>query len=321
MLMTFLSRLMSSLLTTLLFVAVAGFTASQTVLNVPYVEQKLADENAYVRLSDALSTQISQKSQDPRIPQELVATQLKTVLTPEVLKAKVDTTLKQLQAYYRGDGPIPTLDITDLLAQAEAAGLQLEASKYEKPVELTPVSGIKSLSDAAGLIGIGLAIVMVLLFSGILIIAIKRRDFRPFANIAFSLGLMLSITGAALLFVPAVFNRIYTFNQSSNPIGTLVHDVAIAAVHDFGIRLLIPGIIILLVGLVGKLLLRRRKTKQPLEYARAEAPTILNDMPSPPPRPVSIVDVPTTPTTQPTESTPGAPPAPRAAKKPRKLQF
>ena len=317
---------MASLLTTLLFITVVGATANQTLLNTGYIEHKLESQQAYDRLSSALSTEISQKSQDARLPQAEVTTQLKSVLTPDVLRTKIDTTLKQLQAYYRGDGPVPTLDISDLVQQAQQSGLQIDEDKFSNPIKLTGATKAKKISDIAKLVSIGTLVAVAVLLAGVLTIAIKRRDYRPLANIVFSLGLMLSVTGAGMLFIPNIFNRLYKFDPSSNPFGALAHDVAIATVHDFGLRLLIPGVTLLLLGILAKWALRGKHPKHPKNASAETAPTdaaTLDSVPADQPKPVSIQDVPTTPapTTEPVAGdgpTPGAPPRPP---RPRKIQL
>jgi hypothetical protein len=318
MFVTFLSRLMSSLLTTLLFVAIVGLTANQTILNTHYVEAKLKSQDAYSRLSTALSQEISKKansqSETPLSQPELEA-QLKKILTAEVLQAKIETTLKQLQDYYQHNGPVPTLDISDLVQQANENGLQIDAEKYDKPIKLTGLTKTKQVSDSTKLASIGALVFMAILFAGVLAIAIKRRDFRPLANIVFVLGLMLSISGTALLFVPGIFTKLYRFNPSTNPFGSLTSDLATSTIHDFGLRLLIYGLLALLLGIAAKFFLRKRRQKRPLEYAKADKESAKPDVPVS--DPVSIYDVPTTPA--PTDSVPGAP-APRRPSKPRKIQ-
>lgn len=318
MLLTILSRIMASVLTTLLFITIVGITADQTVLNTGYIETTLEKEKAYDRLSAAISQEISSNSADPSVPKEELASQLEAVITPDVLKEKIDTTLKQLQEYFRGDGPVPTLDISDLVQQAQANGLQIDADKFNEPVQLTAVTEVKKLSDAAQIISIATLVVVAVLLAGVIGIAIKRRDWRPLANIVFSLGLMLTITGACLMLVPQIFSRLYTFDAATNPFGSLAQDLAAIAVHDFGIRLLIPGLVALVIGIIAKVLLKKHKQKRPLDYAKADPPPQTNGLTA---APVSIEDAPTTPTQTGPSVTPGAPPAPRAVTKPRKIQL
>jgi hypothetical protein len=316
MLLTFLSRLMSSLLTTLLFVTVVGMTANQTILNTKYIESKLASQNAYNRLSDALSKDISDNSAASGVPQSEVSSQLKTVLTPDLLKQKIDSTLTQLQTYYRGKGPLPTIDFSSQVQQVQSAGVPLDAGKYNQPVKLTAASKAKRISDAAKYVGIGLLALMAVLFASIFAIAIKRRDYRPLGNIVFSLGLMLTITGGSMLFVPAIFNKLYKFNPVTNPFGSLAHDLAIAIIHDYALRLLIIGVVALLVGILAKFLLHKQRQPKNLAYAKAETPTMFDKAPTV--ERVSIADAPTTPEPPKADVVPGAPAAPPAAPQPRK---
>jgi hypothetical protein len=323
MLLTFLSRLMSSLLTTLLFVTVVGFTASQTILNTHYIENKLQSQNAYDRLSDALSTQISKDSKDPTISQTAVAAQLKTVLTPEVLKQKISITLKQLNEYFHGKGSVPTLDVSDLVQSAQTAGLQIDDDKFSKPVTLTDTSKVKKVSDIAKLAGIAEVVLLI----GILVIAIKRHDYRPLANIVFSLGIMLTVTGAVLLFAPQLLNRLHHIDATKDSLSSLAYDLGTSTFRDFGLRLLIPSAIALLLGILAKVMLRGHRPKQqkpqigtaasierdsntPIDTTEASVPA-QNEAAVPAPAP-------TTEPTRPTDSVPGAPPRP---KKPRKIQL
>jgi hypothetical protein len=313
---------MSTLLTSLLFATVVGLTADQTVLNTTYIENKLESQNAYSRLSDALSTEISKNSGDPSMSQDAVASQLKTVLTPEVLQKKIDTTLKQLQAYLQGNGPVPALDVSDLMQQAKQSGLEVQQDKFNKPVTLTATTKIKKVSDAAKLVSIGTLVATAVLLLGVLAIAIKRRNYKPLANIVFSLGTLLTLTGALMLFMPRLFNRLYKFDPTSSPFASLVHDLSVVAMHDFGLRLLIPGLTALLLGILAKFALRGSGHKQPkakkLTDTTPDEPTSVDTIPE---APVPTDTQPQTPTSSPlppTGQTPGAPPRPRG---PRKIQL
>lgn len=319
MLLKFLSRLMASLLTTLLFATVVSVTANQTILNTTYIENKLQSQNAYDRLSDALSDEISKNSNDPTVSQTAVAAQLKNILTPAVLQQKIDVTLKQLHDYFHGNGAVPTLDVSDLVQAAQQAGLQVDGNKFSKPVELTAATKFKKVSGTAKVVGIGTIAAEVALFLGVLAIAIKRRDYRPLANIVFTLGAMLTLAGATLLFVPQLLNKVYT---AKGPFASLVHDLAIVTVRDFGLRLLIPGATALLLGVLAKYALR--KQRPPTYRAAVPRPKDTSSptpVPTEPSRPQPVVPaapaIPTSPT-PPTAPAPGAPPRP---KQPRKIQL
>lgn len=322
MLLTFLSRLMSTVLTSLLFAAVVGLVANQTVLNTTYIESKLESQNAYSRLSDALSTKISKDSGDPAMSQEAVASQLKTVLTADVLKAKIDTTLKQLEAYLQGKGPVPTLDVSDLVREAKQAGLDIQEDKFNEPVTLTAATKLKKVNDTAKFVSIGTVVAIVLLVLGILAIAVKRRNYKPFANAVFSLGIMLTLTGGLMLFMPRLFSRFYKVDASTGSLSSLARDLAVVAMHDFGLRLLIIGVVTLLLGILAKYLLRGTGHKHPRASKTVELEPVDT---APVTTPLAGVDTPKpadTPNPIPTGSpipqggqAPGAPPRPRTSRK------
>jgi hypothetical protein len=316
MMLSWFNRFMASALTTLLFVVVVLFAASQTFLDGQYIKTQLKDQNAYNRLSTAISSDIAKNADDVTTPQNQVTSQLQTIITPQILQQRLTKTIDEVQAYYQDKGPVPTLDVSDLVDKAQTAGLPApDDSKLQGPIKLTAATKAKSFSTAAKAIGAAMLALILLLIIGIFVIARKRHNYKTFTAVLTSLGIMLSVTGAALLIVPHIFNKLYTFNPSTNPFGALAHDLALGILHDFALHLLIPGLAILAIGILIRVLIGRAAKR-----AKADtdaAPTAEPDVPAPRPLPN------TPPPTDAPESAPLAtPPMPRTRgpKPPRKIQ-
>ena len=314
MILAWLNRLMATLLTTLLFVAIVALAASQTFLNGPYMKSKLQGQHTYNRLSTALSNDIA-KQAGSADDQQLIS-QLQQVITPGVLQQRLDSTIDQIQAYYQQNGPLPTLNVSDLIDKAQAQGLPVpDDPQLQQPIKLTALDKTKEFANVLKFVGIGLAIVIVLLVLGMLAIARKRRNYKPFAAVLISLGIMLSITGGALLLVPKVFNKLVGFDPASNPYGPLARDLALGIVHDFALHLLIPGVAILIAGILLRILIgkvRRRKA----------APETVDEPPVAAAEPVTSVPSIAPPTDAPEDAPTAVPPVPRgsAPRPPRKIQ-
>ncbi len=312
--LSWLSRFMATVLTTLLFLVVVTIAAGQTVLNTQYLESELQSQQAYSKLSTAISKDIS-KQADAGQAQDAVTTQLQSIITPQVLQQRLSKTLNEIQAYYKGNGPVPTLDVSDLVNQAEAAGLPAPNDpKLQQPIKLTAATKAKHYSNAAKAVGAGVIALIVVLIVGLVAIARKTRNYKPLCAVLVSLGIMLSVTGGSLLIVPRIFNKLYTFNPATNPFGALAHDIALGVLHDYALHLLIPGLAILVVGIVARLLVGRagKRVTPVAEATPAPAAT----------RP--ITQLPTTaPPTDAPDTPVSAPPVPRASppKPTRKIQL
>lgn len=308
MILAWLNRLMATLLTTLLFVVIVALAASQTFLNGAYMKGQLQAHHAYSRLSTALSNDIATRAGSAGDTQ--LTSQLQQILKPAVLQQRLDSTIDQIQAYYQHNGPVPTLNVSDLLDQAQTAGLPVpNDQKLQQPIKLTALDKTKQLANVLKFTGIGLVGVIVLLILGMWAIAHKRRNYKPFAAVLVSLGIMLSVTGGALLLVPKVFNKLVGFNPASNPYGPLARDLALAIVHDFALHLLVPGLAILIAGILLRILIAKVHKRRAAPVA-AEPAAPAPDT-SVPPAPITAP-----PTDAPEEQPTTAPPVPRTTPKP-----
>jgi hypothetical protein len=308
--LAWLNRLFASALTILLFMLVVAFAASQTFLNAAFMKQELQHQHAYGRLSTALSDDITSKSGSGGDPQ--VTEQLKRIISPPKLQQRLDSTIDQIQAFYQHNGPVPTLNVSDLLDQAQTAGLPVpDSPELQKPIKLTALDKTRELAKVLQFVGIGLAVVTVLLIIGMFAIARRRRDYKPFAAVLIALGIMLGVTGGVLLLVPRLFNKLVGFNPADNPYGPLARDMALDIVHDFALRLLIPGIAVLVAGILLRILIGKVRKRKAAPDSRGA------DTPAAPAAPAPAAPITAAPTDAPEDTPAAAPPVPRPSRPPR----
>jgi hypothetical protein len=311
--LVWLNRLSASALTILLFVLVVAFAASQTFLNAAYAKSELQHQNAYSRLSKAVSTDIANKSGDASDPQ--LVTQLQKVITPQILQQRLDNTIDQIQNFYQHNGKVPTLDVSDLIDKAQSDGLPVpDNAELQKPIELSALKKTKELANVIKLVSIGLAVVILLLIITLFAIARKRRNYKPLAAVLISLGIMLSVTGGALLLIPHVFNKLVGFNPETNPYGTLGRDLTLDTIRDFAMHLFVPGVALLVAGILLRVLIGKvRRRKAAPDPSDSDTPT--TPIAAGPPTPITAP-----PTDAPENEPTAAPPMPRPSRPPRKIQ-
>jgi len=257
--MAWLSRLVAGFLVAALCLAITTTVFDHTLFNSHYLEQKAAQNNAYARLSTALSAEVAKNGGQDN-PQ--VAAQLQQILTPAVLQTKINGALDQIQAYYKGNGPSPVIDLTDLSTKAQAAGLTIPAdSPLNKPITLSSNTQAKGISKRfervkqESIIAVLVALVVLMLPSW------KRYRYAILPDIAIECGLLIGIDAVVLYSLPSVVNRYAKINFNSNTFGSLTHDMITVIAHDLGKTFGIIAMVLLGGGLTIRTILARTKSK------------------------------------------------------------
>lgn len=260
MLFRLLSKFLASLLVSVLCGAIITTMLNQTVLNNHYLEHQLTATNSYSRLSTAISTQLTQDAGDT---DPTVATKVQTIITPAVLQTKINGALDQLSAYYKGNGPVPTIDVSDLVAQANAAGLPINAQKagLDKPITIganKQVKGISKTFHTVWLSALGLSVLLVL---ALLAVSWERHRYAVLPDILITVGLLMGIIAAFFNFVPGMVVKHIKVDFSSNAFASLARDLATAISHDLGKRFAIIAGIALIAGIAWRVWIAKQKPK------------------------------------------------------------
>ena len=244
---------LSKILSSLLFSTLVGLTVllvlSSTVLSSSYVTGKMDQTNAYEKLSQALSEEVAKKAE---VADPAVQKQVAKIITPAVLKEKITTTLSQLEDYYKHGGNAPVLDLTDLVAQARTAGLEVpEHSQLEKPIVFG--GGQDHGSGSVGLAQRVLIITASVLAFLLAILCWRRRTVVPFANLAIALGGFLLFIGLLVWLLPGLVDANLQLGTASNAVAVIAHDIVFTIARDIGKDFVFIGLGVAALGLGGRI--------------------------------------------------------------------
>jgi multisubunit Na+/H+ antiporter MnhB subunit len=235
MLASLTSKLLASLLVSALATAAITVVVGQTVLSSHYLEGQLQKSNSYNRLSDALVDQMSQQAASTG--NTLVATQLKNIITPVFLKEKINSALDQLQAYYRGNGPQPVIDLTGLAAQAQAAGIPVgEDSGITKPIVLAKNDQARGLSKTFDHVRLSAIISIVVLAALLVLVSWERHRYAALPDVVIALGVLLGLLGLSLWLVPGLLTHVLKPSLTANAFVPIVRDLTFNIVRDLAKR-------------------------------------------------------------------------------------
>lgn len=262
----FLSTLLVGLLTALVFTTVLN----QTVLDSHYIENKLTATNSYERLSVALTDQASQKVAG--VENQQAAAMLKPILTPEVLKTKINGALDQMQAYYQGNGPRPTLDLTDLAAQAQAAGIPIPAdSPLAKPIQLSPSARAKGDINMLNTVRTITLVGAVLVAVALLAVSWARHKWVALPDVLIVVGVLVGLVAAVAALASGMAGRYVTAGSGADAFALIGRDVGVRIANDLAGRFGIIAGLLLVVGIAARIWVGKMQAKAPITPAASRA--------------------------------------------------
>jgi hypothetical protein len=260
MLLSALSKLLATSLVGVLVGLVLMTVLTQTVLSSEYVKGKLAATDSYGRLSVALTDEISQKV--PVAENQQVRTKLETILTPQVLQTKIDGVLDQSESYYRGTGPLPVIDLTDLAAQAQAAGIPIpEDSAIATSVPLQASARGKEYSQTFDNTQTATIVGAVLLTAALLAVSWKRHKWVALPYVLIAVGVLIGLITVAIHFASGAAANHIAAEAKANAFSLIGSDlltaIATDLVRNFGIIAVVFGV----VGIGARILVGRIAAK------------------------------------------------------------
>ncbi len=126
--MKFINKFFIGLMALSLATTILAFCLDQTLLRADFVTAQADKSGIYTDLSKTLPKQLAGDS--PSAP--AIQAAFERIITPEYLQTNFDGYLRNLETAIRTGSAIPPLDLTDLVAQAKAAGLQLSPADEAK---------------------------------------------------------------------------------------------------------------------------------------------------------------------------------------------
>ena len=262
MILSWLSRLVASLLVTVLCGAIITTVLDQTVLNSHYLDKQLAATNSYSRLSTGLSQQLAKQagSVDP-----VLAAKLQGILTPAILQQKIQDALNQLQAYSEGKGPAPTINLTDLAAQAQAAGVPIDQeSDLTKPITLGSTKQSNQTQQSGknfGTIKAATMLASIVLAALLGFLSWRRHNYVILAHVLISVGITIGLLALFCLFVPSVADHFIKVSATSSAFTDVARNMVDSVAKDLGKRFGIIAGLCLVVGIGTRIWLTRMKPK------------------------------------------------------------
>jgi hypothetical protein len=250
MALSFASKILALMLSVALSSAIFFTVLSQTLLSSQYLEQNLATTNSYNRLSDALSDEIAHNVLGTTELDPALVAQLKTIVAPDVLKTKVNGALEQFEAYAKGKGGAPVIDLSDIAAQAQAAGIPIGTDNEAlQPITIGNGPGIQQANDTFAT-SKNLAIISsVVLAIALLVVSWRRNSYAALPNVLIVVGLMVGLVALLCLFAPGIIDKHVRIDFSANAFGAIGHDLAQAIVKDLGKRFGTIAVVILAIGI------------------------------------------------------------------------
>jgi hypothetical protein len=259
MVLSWLSKLLASILVAVLVSTVVTTVLDQTVLSSTYLEGQLTSTNSYTHLSTALSKQVAT---DAGTVDPTLVSAIQGVLTPAVIKTKLDSTLEQLQAYYKGNGQPPVIDLTDIAAQAQAAGVPIgQDTDLTKPITLGSGDKAKGVGNTIKSVRTATLVASLVLIVLLGLLSWKRRKYSILPNVLISVGVFIGLLALALSLAPHLIDQYVKINAGSSSFTAIGHDLAASIAKDLGKRFGIIAAICLVIGIGVRIILTRLKPK------------------------------------------------------------
>jgi len=263
MLFSWLSKLLASLLVAVLAGATITAVLNQTLLNSHYIEGKLDSTNSYNRLATALSDQIS--TQAANKGDAATAAKLHTLITPQLLRTKTTSALDQLQAYYRGNGPQPVIDLRDLATQAQAQGIEVPAdSAINKPIAITSNSQLRDVSKTFDHIRIATIIASAVLVVALLAVSWERHRYAALPDVLIVVGVLVGLLAIAFSAISGMAGHYTKLSTDSNVFAPIARDLAAAIASDLARRLGMYAGLFAAVGIGTRIWVARMQPSQTL---------------------------------------------------------
>ncbi len=240
-----------------------NFVLSQTVLSSGYLDARLKKVHAYDQLSTAITDEITKKSgADPA-----TIAKVQDIVTPEVLEQRIPGVLKQFEDYTKNGGAAPQIDVSDLVEQARAAGIEIPAdSNLDQPISLADgVGSIKldQTSKQAGQLNTLAIVAAGVLGAALLLVCWLRRDFTIFPVLAIVYGAIFIVGAFFLWVVPSALSSHFHIGDG-NVFASVGQTVATDIAKDIGKRFGVIGGIALAAGVAGRIILARLRKPAPI---------------------------------------------------------
>ena len=144
--MRFINKFFIGLMAITLATTILGFCLDQTILKPQFVTAQLDKSGVYNNLASGLSKQLvsgGDNNADSSGNSDQVQAALERSLTPQFLQTNLDAYITNLLTSVKSGGAIPPLDLTGVIPQIQALGVQLtpaDQAQLQKNLTINPSS-------------------------------------------------------------------------------------------------------------------------------------------------------------------------------------
>jgi hypothetical protein len=260
--MAWVSRFIAAILVSLITVAVLAQVFDATLLSSKYLTQTASRSGIYSSLSVSLTNQLIKQLNShssvsgPVTPQQTAVIQ--SVITPGLIKTKVDSALTGIQAYYKNNGPTPTISLSDVTAQLQAEGLPVATNSnvLTKPININGNQKIREQVKNFEEVKLLATLAAVVLLSLLLFLSWEEHRWKILPDIVIINGAIFGILSLIFIFGIRVVDKYGKLNANSNDLVNTANNYAKALTHGVGEIMGIISVILLVVGIAGRILLR-----------------------------------------------------------------
>ena len=118
----------------------------------------------------------------------------------------------------------------------------------------------------AGMVALG---AMVVIAAALVAICVRRKDYRPLANVVIALGIWLFVTAGTLALARNALAEKLTQQGGDNALQSALRDLGAAITNDIMVQLAIISVVTLVVGIVARIVIGKAQGKRTYSVKRA----------------------------------------------------
>ncbi len=220
--MGFLRKILGSLVVAAILSASIAYVVDGRFLNFKYVETKANASQFYPELARMLPQVVAPQGGDSKLADEALA----NVFNADVLQVRLGDFMDQLQAYYRQDGPTPTLDMRDIAIQARSAGLVVPPDTgLDKPIVFNDPTGLKAQYKNAHATMIYGPIIAIILLIVMMVTLPAPARYRSAGKTLVVAALSVGILWGVAQFLPSLIKSLVNANTDIAPIAPAINSL------------------------------------------------------------------------------------------------
>ncbi len=264
--MVWLSRFIAAILVSLIAIAVLAQVFDATLLNSKYLDKTASKAGTYTQLAVSLQKQLlkniaSQGNNTSVTPAQAQAA-VQKVLTPTLLQTKISSALASIQAYEKGNAPVPTISIADVITQLQANGLPINTDKNDVKTTITLNGFVKGKQQVQHFEQVKLysSLIALVLIALLVFLSWEEHRWKILPDLAIIEGLLLGIISLVFIFGVTVADKYVKLNSDSTDLTNTANGFAKALTKELGEIIAVYAVILLVIGITTRVLIKVKAT-------------------------------------------------------------